>query len=226
MMREDAYDRIKELIITLQLAPGQELSETELMSRLGLGRTPIREALLRLEVEGLVKSQPRRGYWVSDITLKEIRDLFDVRRPLEETIASLACAREPQPDKFEQLERITEEMKEAVEEADVFRLVLLDREFHGALADYTDNDLLRPFAHQVYDRSLRLWVMSFQKMENFDLLVFHHKSLLPLLAKRDVEGLTRELVAHVERSTQRTLRFLAGVFGSDITPDSLFRKTR
>ena len=114
---DQAYDAIETLIATLQLRPGAPVVESELIARIGLGRTPTREALMRLVASGLIAQQPRRGLLVSDMPLAEHLDLLEARRPLERLIACCS-ARRASPAQRSELLACAALMAEAAERHD------------------------------------------------------------------------------------------------------------
>lgn len=115
---DQAYDAVEALIATLALKPGAPIVESELVERTGLGRTPLREALMRLVANGLIVQQPRRGLRVSDIQLAEHLDLLEARRVLERLIAASA-ARRATPPQREQLLACAQAMNEAAARGDL-----------------------------------------------------------------------------------------------------------
>ncbi len=132
---DQAYDAIETLIATLELKPGAPVVETALIARIGLGRTPTREALMRLVACGLIDQQPRRGLLVSDLQVDEHLDLLEARRVLERLIAS-ASARRATPEQREALRRCADDMAQAAETEDLARYMrvdqLMDRVNHAA----------------------------------------------------------------------------------------------
>ncbi|UXH78970.1 GntR family transcriptional regulator [Roseateles amylovorans] len=132
---DQAYDAIENLIATLQLRPGTPVVESELIARIGLGRTPTREALMRLVAYGLIAQLPRRGLMVSDIQLAEHLDLLEARRALERLIACCS-ARRATPRQREELLTCAAQMAEAAQREDLERYMrvdqLMDRVNHAA----------------------------------------------------------------------------------------------
>jgi DNA-binding GntR family transcriptional regulator len=132
-MTQTAYTRLRTGTITCELAPGSEMSEMELAGRLGMSKTPIREALGRLDLEGFVETCPRRGYRVSPITMKDINDLFAVRRVLEHTAAALA-AQNLTDAEFDQLEQMASASYTRDEARSLTQFVESNRLFHITIA--------------------------------------------------------------------------------------------
>jgi DNA-binding GntR family transcriptional regulator len=128
-LSDRAYYAIRELIVTLDLAPGSIVSERELMDRLGVGRTPVREALQRLEGERLVEVYPRRGIFVSNVNVLDLAVLSEVRSVLEGFAARLAAERSTAADR-EQTVVLIDELEELTASADERRLIELDQRIH------------------------------------------------------------------------------------------------
>ncbi len=124
---DQAYDAIESLIATLQLRPGAPVVESDLIARIGLGRTPTREALMRLVASGLIAQQPRRGLLVSDIPLAEHLDLLEARRPLERLIACCS-ARRASPAQRSALLACAARMAEAAERQDLEAYMRVDQQ--------------------------------------------------------------------------------------------------
>ena len=150
---EGVYDRLCEQIRSGTIRPGARLTETELAARLGVSRTPVREAIRRLEADGLVDHQPRSGAVVRQLAYPEIMELYEMRTVLEGTAARLS-ARAASPMELEALRSINAEMARAVEDA--ARLVRLNRQFHARLLDAARNRFLLRAAASVENTLLIL----------------------------------------------------------------------
>ena len=111
-LNEIAYQKIKDYIVTLKLRPGEQIDEAGLANKLSIGRTPIREALFRLNAENLVEMNHGRGFFVREITLSNLRDLFELMLILERSAVALA-ARRIQPNRIEDLRRINDDLRRA-----------------------------------------------------------------------------------------------------------------
>ena len=140
-LAEQAYEKIEELIVTLQLAPGTVFTEAELSKRLGIGRTPVREALQRLIMDGLVKSLPRRGMMVTEVNIADQMALLETRRALERLIVSRA-ARRATDEQRRLLEQYATEIKQAADKGDLADFMRCDHKFDRLVEEAADN----PFA--------------------------------------------------------------------------------
>jgi DNA-binding GntR family transcriptional regulator len=134
LLADKAYDLLEQMIVTLELPPGSTVSESELGRRLRLGRTPLREALLRLEEQRLVTTLPRRGTVVSDISIVDYLSLLETRRVLDRLVATKA-ARRASPEQRKEFERIAREMEIAAGKDGMESFMLLDGEFDRLLEE-------------------------------------------------------------------------------------------
>lgn len=151
-----AYRQLEELIVRLELAPGLALSENALREELGIGRTPIREALHRLAREGLVLISPRRGIFVVDIRLDAQLRLLEVRRGLERLIASRAARLATSADRAE-FAKLAAAMKQSAEQGDHLAFLRLDREFNQRVAQASANEFAAAAISLSAGLSRRFW---------------------------------------------------------------------
>jgi DNA-binding GntR family transcriptional regulator len=167
---ERAYELLKEEIITTRMKPGAMIEEAMLVNDLGLGRTPVREALKRLEAERLVVVLPRRGMYVAEVTLAELRELEEVRVALETLSARLAVQRIT-PRQLEELSSLFAEItaraadgRQASE-----RSLEMDRRLHELIWRASDNSLLAVECGRLFNLSMRMWYMLVDRLESSDL---------------------------------------------------------
>jgi DNA-binding GntR family transcriptional regulator len=153
-----AYSRIKERIITTRMKPGSMIDEAALVEDLGLGRTPIREACKRLEVERLVVVLPRRGMYVAEVTLSELRELEEVRLELESLSARLAVKRIT-PAQVDEIHSLLDELNggRAAPGDDQVRLLQVDRRLHALIWRASQNSLLEAECTRMHEYSARMW---------------------------------------------------------------------
>jgi TRAP-type C4-dicarboxylate transport system substrate-binding protein/DNA-binding transcriptional regulator YhcF (GntR family) len=150
-----AYEKIHEKIITLEYKPGQSLEEKQLMRHLGLGRTPIREALMRLVGERVLESQPGKGFMVRQITLQNTRAVFEMMKILETGAAELAICQDT--DAFiPEMERAAQEVKAAVDTMNILRLVQANHDFHLNFARCARNEYLIRWINETRNEAKRL----------------------------------------------------------------------
>ncbi len=151
-----AYALLEEKIVTMDLAPGMLFSEARLVQQLGLGRTPVREALQRLEAENLVEIMPRRGIRTTSIDVKQQLRLLETRRVLEELQVSLAVRRASDTQR-QRFGEISESMVGVAGSRDYRQFIRLDKEFNELLAEATDNEFVSRMLRQLHGLSRRFW---------------------------------------------------------------------
>ena len=168
-LSEVAYKKIKELIVTLRLPPRDQIDEEWLAKKLSIGRTPIREALFRLNAEHLIELVRGRGFFVRDITIDSIKDLFEAMLILERSAVVLAAHR-IQPGQIEDLQRLNTGLAEAWNKKNYLRVTLLNSKFHGIIYQATDNSYLISYLGNLQLQSQRLAYMCFSKeLSSYDI---------------------------------------------------------
>ena len=140
-LREVVFDSLREAIINGTLRPGERLMEIQMAEELGVSRTPVREAIRKLELEGFVVMMPRKGAYVAGISFKDIEDVFEVRASLEALASGLAAERIT-GEELEDLERILVRKKEIIADSDLPAFVESDTQFHDSLYKCSRNQRL------------------------------------------------------------------------------------
>src|SRR2546421_7208368 len=191
-LADKAYHEIRGLIVTLELAPGAVIDERELIERLEIGRTPVREALRRLSHERLVEVYPRRGMFVSGVDVRELARLSEVRAVLEPEAARLAAERATDADRTE-LGALLEEL-----DTDGSELMDLDERIHRAVYRAAHNDLLAATLEQYYVLALRIWMIALDRAHELEEAVEAHRALLEAIQDGDGERAAETMRAHVE----------------------------
>src|SRR6266496_4014258 len=152
----DAYHLIKEKIITLELPPASVIDEARLIAELGLGRTPIREALQRLALDNLVVILPRRGTIVADLNMSDLQKIFEIRIELEVYGVRLAAQRATVAQ-IAAMEALFEDADTLLRDGDNYQLIRLDHQAHRLLAQAAHNEFLEETLERLYNHVLRLW---------------------------------------------------------------------
>ncbi len=203
---ERAYLLIRDQIVTLRLAPGSVIEEARLRQELGLGRTPIREALQRLAHENLVTFVPHRGTFVSDINLTDLHRLTEVRTEMEGYAARLAAERATARDRA-QMDALMAELS-AIDEADVHNLMRLDQRIHRLVYQATRNPFLQAMLEESFNLSLRIWFLGLDRGVRLKEAVEEHRQLLDAIVSRDAataESVMRQHVAGFEHAIRKVL---------------------
>ncbi len=207
-LAEKAYVAIRRLIVTLELGPGSVINERELVEQLGIGRTPVREALRRLAQEGLVEVYPRRGMFVTDVDVRKLALVSEVRVALEPEAARLAAERATDAERAE-LQELLDELDAAG--ADDHALMALDERIHRAVYRCARNDLLATTLEQYYVLALRIWTIALDRQQELNDAVQGHRALLEAIHDGDGERAAATMRAHVEDFEQAMRRVLLTV---------------
>lgn len=181
-----AYDALRDAVISGGLEPGTHLNQDELAKRLGVSRAPVRDALMRLESEGLVQTSARKGVVVSTMTPKELVDIFELRAILDSQSARLACRRLT-PDDLDRLQRNLEATERLTPDGRLEDLVRHHAEFHYGIYSACDNAELERVARNLWDRSYRFRVKGLQDRELALRSLAAHRAILAALCDRDEE---------------------------------------
>ena len=204
-LADKAYHEIRGLIVSLELAPGALIDERELIGRLEIGRTPVREALRRLAHERLVEVYPRRGMFVTGVDVRELARLSEVRELLEPEAARLAAERATDADR-DQLAALLAEL-----DAGRGELMDLDERIHRAVYRAAHNDLLEATLEQYYVLALRIWSIALDRAHELEEAVEAHRTLLEAIQAGDAERAADTMRAHVQDFEQAMHRVLLTV---------------
>jgi DNA-binding GntR family transcriptional regulator len=197
-----AYYAIRELIVTLELPPGAVVREPELTERLGIGRTPVREALRRLAQERLVEVFPRRGMFVTKVDDRDLARLCEVRVALEPEAARLAAERATQADLAE-LQGVLAELG-GPRKRDPRALIDLDERIHRAIYHASHNPYLAETLEEYYAHALRIWMVALARTD-IGAAVGGHHAVLEAVVRGDGARAARLMREHVE-SFEHTVR--------------------
>ena len=196
-LRELVFEALREAIISGRLQPGERLMESQLAQDLGVSRTPVREAIRKLELEGFVVMIPRKGAYVADISLKDIADVFEIRSALEGLAAELAAERATD-EEIEQLERQLVEYAECIERQDVARLVEIDTKFHETLYTASRNERLSQMLSLLREQIQRFRTRTLALPDRMRLALEEHRAVVEAVASRDPEAARRLAQEHIQ----------------------------
>ena len=185
-LKDKIYELLKDSVIRHRFQPGERLLDQEIADNLGVSRTPVREALNRLGAEGLVSIIPRRGVFVTDLSTKDIQDLYQVREVLEVLAIQLAVPLLTDED-FAQLEQISDAFKAALDRDDHMTCFELDREFHDKLAELSGNAKLKEVNEQLGGSiQISRW-QHCQDGSRHRVSFEEHEAIMDALARRDAD---------------------------------------
>jgi len=205
-LSDRAYADLEEMIVTLKLAPGAAVSEQDLAQRLGIGRTPIREALQRLAREGLVAILPRRGILVSEINVKRQLRLLEVRRELERLIARSA-ARRATDEERRAFEDIAKRFQESARVNDDVAFMRTDREFNGLCSAAAHNEFAGGAMSLMHSLSRRFWYIHYKRAADMPLTAKLHANIARAIARGDEDAAAAasdKLIDEIEKFTRDT----------------------
>ena len=175
-LSEQAYEEIRHRVITLVLAPGSVVDETRLQSELGLGRTPIREALKRLELERLVSIIPRRGIFVTPINITDLQRLYEVRLRLECLATDLAAKRGTAVH-WQEMACVFHQVHDA-DHISAEQLIAIDEACHRIIYRAADNQFLEQTLTALFPLSLRMWHVALDKLGDKKDLIIEYKHIV------------------------------------------------
>lgn len=193
---QHAYERIKERIITTQMPPGAVIQEAVLMAELGLGRTPIREALKLLEAEKLVVVSSRRGMFVMGVSISDLAEIQEIRSVLDPLCVRLAFARISAAELVE-MRQLVAAAQAPTENWDMTARMALDRRFHALLAKATYNELLEAELEMLYNLSARIWYLYLDRLTPGDLTSDTLVEILSALETKDAGRGEQAILRHI-----------------------------
>jgi len=212
-MSQEVYDILKERIFSKQFLPGERLRLAQIEKQMNVSRTPLKDALNRLAVEGLVEIKPSRGTFVSDPSPAEIADCFDVRRVLEVYGVELA-ARRMTESQLQQLRDMVQKLRSFTEIEDWSQIyqeyVALDHQMHRLIMEFAGNKSLQQTWEQI-NMHVQMARVRYRRAEKeLDLAQEEHEELLRVFEARDMATLQEVMSHHIERAKQSLLRDLNG----------------
>lgn len=207
---ETAYEGIKQLIIEEEIEPGALLSENQLAEYLSMSRTPIREAIRRLQAEGILEVRKGLGTFLKPLTLKDVKNIYEVRRALE----LIACETSIEQITDEEIEEIRNGLQSlldrhaAGEEIDHMEFSLVDGQIHDLLVRKSNNGYIMILMDQIYFNVDRYRVISFHVSLDLEESTKQHLDILDCLAERNLEKLKHQLDEHLKWSLHILLKHL------------------
>lgn len=206
-LRDVAYDAIKHQIITCTFKPGEYLNEAYVSTTLGIGRTPVHQALDRLMLEDMVEVIPRKGVIVKPVSLEDVMQIIEVRLINEPYGVRLAAERADDIE-ISVLADILGRAKNWTAVRNVKEMMLLDREFHLVLARAAKNAVLADILRKLHERSLRFWFISLTAPDHHETVQAQHNSILSAIRERDADAAESAMRSHIESFRHNVARYL------------------
>ncbi|MCQ2539298.1 MAG: GntR family transcriptional regulator [Acetatifactor sp.] len=196
-LRDVVFNTLRQAILTGELKPGERLMEIHLANQLGVSRTPIREAIHMLELEGLVTMMPRRGAVVSQITEKGIKDVLEIRRALDVLCVELACER-ISPEELDKLKEACDTFASCVGTGDVKLIAQVDVELHDIIVKATGNEKLIQLVNNLSEQMYRYRFEYIKDSTQHDQLVEEHRIIYQSLLNKDKETAAKAAKLHID----------------------------
>ena len=199
--RIGVFQTLRQAILRGELKPGERLMEIQLANKLGVSRTPIREAIRKLELEGLVLMIPRKGAEVAEITEKNLRDVLEVRCALEELAVQLACDRMDE-EGVRELRAAAETFESILNSDDITQIAQADVAFHDIIYAATDNRRLIQLLNNLREQMYRYRIEYLKKKECYPQLLNEHQTIIDAIAGHDKELATKFTSQHIKNQAE------------------------
>ncbi|WP_198368081.1 GntR family transcriptional regulator [Roseomonas sp. KE0001] len=195
-LKDQAYEVIRHQIITCRFAPGEKLNEAQVAEALGLSRMPVRHALARLRLEGLVTIRPRKGIEVRPIDPAELLQIIEARTVNECHAVRLAAARFTAEDAAA-IDGVLRDTEAALGQHDTEALMLLDKSFHAVIAQASGNTVFLDILGNLHDRAVRFWFISLEQEAQQSSVLQEHRSIRDALVARDASAASAAMEHHI-----------------------------
>lgn len=196
-LRDVVFNTLRQAILTGELKPGERLMEIHLADKLGVSRTPIREAIRKLELEGLVTMIPRKGAEVAQITEKSMNDVLEVRRAMDALCAELACERITD-EEIQQLGQACVTFEAAVKTGDVKKIAQADVELHDIIVKATGNQRLVQLINNLSEQMYRYRFEYIKDASQHQRLIEEHRVIYESILKKDRETASQAARMHID----------------------------
>ena len=203
-LRDVVFNTLRQAILRGEPKPGERLMEIQLANKLGVSRTPIREAIRKLELEGLVLMIPRKGAEVAEITEKSLRDVLEVRRALEELAVQLACEKITK-EEIRELERVAKEFQQVVNSSDITEIAEVDVCFHDIIYTATDNQKLIQLLNNLREQMYRYRVEYLKRDGVFPQLIAEHEAIIRHIENNEKEKATEVMCRHIDNQVETVI---------------------
>lgn len=204
-LRDVVFNTLRDAILTGKLIPGERLMENQLADKLGVSRTPVREALRMLALENLVELVPRKGAQVLDMSEKDVINILEVRDALESLATSIACNK-MNKEMLQQLKLVEAEFEQAVGENDLERIIQLDEDFHDLILESTENDKLSHIYQNLRIQLYRYRMAHLKVDSSIPAIIAHHRGILRAIENHDAEEGATVAHGHIKYHTEFILR--------------------
>lgn len=208
-LRDVVFNTLRQAILKGELLPGERLMEIQLAQRLGVSRTPIREAIRKLELEGLVTMVPRKGAEVAKITEKSLRDVLEVRKALEELAMEIACDKITD-DIIDQLECALVDFKKAITSKELTAIAQADVNFHDVIYNATGNEKLILILNNLREQMYRYRIEYIKDYNSHQRLIEEHETIIESLKNMDKDKATVTIRHHIDNQEMTVINSIKG----------------
>jgi DNA-binding GntR family transcriptional regulator len=202
------YESLRDAIINQVLKPGERLMETELAEEMGVSRTPVREAIRKLEQEGYVVMIPRKGAYVAGLSIKDIHEVFEIRGALESLAAGLAAERATQ-EEIEEMERNIVLEASHFESSDLIKTIEVDTKFHELIFRASKNDRLLGMISNLREQVQRFRTTTLAVSGRMKFALEEHRRIVEAIAARDVQLAQQMAKDHIESAENALLEVIS-----------------
>ncbi|MBQ8591265.1 MAG: GntR family transcriptional regulator [Lachnospiraceae bacterium] len=206
-LRDVVFNTLRQGILMGELKPGERLMEIHLANKLGVSRTPIREAIRKLELEGLVIMIPRRGAEVANITEKSLSDVLEVRRALDALAVELACDRITE-EELQALKKACEEFEKATKSKDIKVIAKADVKLHDIIVVATGNQRLIQLVNNLSEQMYRYRFEYIKDFSQHQTLIEEHRDIYESLVEKNKEAASNAVKKHIDNQKQSIMRQL------------------
>lgn len=203
-LREIVFEELRNLILTGKIEPGTRMMEIELADEMGVSRTPIREAIRKLEEEGLVVIEPRKGAYVSEISVPDMVNILEVREHLDGLSAFFAAQRVSEEGKTRLME-VSSQFNHAVEEGDMDSMIKFDTTLHKIIVDETDNSYLVNMVERLQELVLRFRYIYYKDFKRAEEMPNEHKIIIDAIINGDKTLAREESELHIRKLKELVL---------------------
>lgn len=203
-LTQQAYQDLKDRILTLQLRPGLFINEHSLIELLGIGRMPVHQAVHMLQAEGLLEVIPRKGLVIRHDSLQDMLKLLEARLAMEPNIAALAASRATK-EQVAEMKKLVAESKKIVSQSERMSFMKLDREFHRLIAEAADNKILVDAQRPLHERSELIWHLRVMKADGLVINQREHTNILKAIVDRDANAARKAMEDHLRSLYDRIL---------------------
>jgi DNA-binding GntR family transcriptional regulator len=205
-IRKKAYEFLRERVLDGEIPPDVRLVESKIAAQIGTSRTPVREALHNLELEGLLKAIPRVGYVVMAISEEDLEEICEIRAAIE-SLAARRAAKKAQAKLVAELWKNISDQEEKVDRGDFVAFVEQCAHFHETIARLSESKRLLDLSQTLRRHMLRYRVKSIYKSETARAVIDGHRKILKAIGGGDPDEITRAIHDHMEESREAVLRF-------------------